>query len=1099
MKNRYLKFLRTLLQLGLAAFVLTFFTGCENFMRGSNVKQELEEIIAYENALTHQLIIRSDPAMGSFLSEGEKPCKLGFTIDLQFTMNKDDYVFHGFEAVCVNDPTQSRADYVEFTINKTESDPDKGIYKVTVKLVKAADDILIRPVCVLIPAVESYSPYDGSLNYLNTQICIHFNMPVDPLNVLEKDEQGNYVNISIKYSGKDMSELFELPYLDSSNTNLLITPKGGELKEYFKDNNSAYYDFDITLKQFFVLQTVDGTDYNLALKGNSDSGYNVFVRYRYVTEDTKPVQYIFKATRHEISIDTIDNLKKEDEFLYGSIELDMRPGTYSETKKEQQLHNRTNGEFFIYGQFYDSESGVRGVKITEHRVKEPLYADDVINYTEEVSITYYYLSDNNEDENWIDHGDGFVTFCIKHKMKSLNGGVCITVDVLDAAGNFHAKKDAYGKNVNNEFTVLKRDYKNFYDPDTFYYSLCNGGFDSDYECDYITNKYYDEKTFDITEYNNYLKKLYLQTEKGAWGLCSLYGYTTIPIECMTIQCKYVNKKNKEVVQDFIPVDYDSEDNYYWELDLDVDKVGGTELTLIVADDMGNREEIEYKIPKGDTISYKRDDNNVSFFSSSGYPVGSLIQVRNEAYAKFNNIGFPGSVEIAQNNNYKICPRFNLDHGCFYVEMPDLEYSTNSSVTSLTDTIQNCKADISKSPRDGTGLIDVTVSIAEDSWNKFDSIYADFSEWYTIPEYGTDCSRKQFVKGVNSITVKYYDEILYDEEITCTVYGVKNNRTSTGTQVKFGPVSGVEYDNTAPELDYKLPTYDKPYIEFTLVDEVSGPDHAIVSVAGIEYYFTDSLKIYDLDRCYNDYLGFGIIAATYDKAGNVGHESIGTGFGWFPVTSIEKYTETVNEVPQTYWYLYITSETSVGFQSINSGTVIRYYLNDNNQWTKLDNQSLSFHATNMGQVNGLYTWRANRMNLPEDKFVKIYNVYSTGAYSYATYFYTGEVDSDVNTGIHDMVLPYGSSISKVVVLGDGPVLVHTAVTDRDYEECKNWDVKYWEFYKKAIGTKYLNFTSAPGAQQKYDIPMSEITSGQCYVVIAHYANGNVEMSEVMQKP
>ncbi len=1081
----------------LAIFTLTFFTSCDNFLKGSDVKQQLEDLIAYENALTHQLIVRSDPAMGSFLSEGEKDCKLGFTTDLQFTMNTEDYVFHGFEAVCVNDTTQSRADCVEFTINQAESDPSKGIYKVTVKLLKAVNDILIRPVCVLIPAVDSYSPDSSSPNYLNTPIRIHFNMPVDPLIVLAKDEQGNYANISIKYLNEDISEMFETPYFDSSNTNLLLTPKGGELKEYFNNNNTAYYDFDISIKNFFVLQNVDGKDYNLSLKGNGDSGYNFIVRYRYATEDTKPVQYIFKATRHEISIDSINNLQEEDEFLYGNIDLSMDSETYNENIQAEQLHNRTNGIFYIYGKFYDSESGIRAVRIKEHLMKEPFSTWDTNINGEDDKTVYYYISDNNDDAKWSDHGDGYVTFCIKHNMESQNGAVCINVDVLDAAGNGTAEKDAYGKSVNNEFTVVKRDYKDFYDPDRFYYDLYNGGFNSDYEWDdYITHKYSEnENPFDEMEYNNSIKKLYFRTTNGSDGLCSLYGFTKIPVQSMIIQCKYVNKKNKEDVQDFIPVDYASEDYYYWELDLDVDKVGGTELTLIVADDMGNREEIEYKIPKADTISYTRDGNNVSFFSSSGYPVGSLLQVRNEAYAKFNNIGFPGSVEIVQNNNYKICPRFNLDYGCFYVEMPDLEYSTNSSGTSLTDTIQNCKANISKSPRDGTCLIDVTVSIAEDSWNKFDSIYADFSEWYTIPEYGSDCNRKQFVKGENSITVKFYDNILYDEEITCTVYGVKNNRTSTGTQVKFGPVSGVEYDNTPPDLDYDYPSYSKHYIEFRLLDSVSGPDHAIISINGIKHYCKESLKIYEWDICLNPESKLYVIAETYDKAGNKGEYAFQTGIQWFPVTSIDKYTESNN----SYWYLYITSETSRGFQSINYGKIISYSLDEDNEWVKQDDQSLTGHATYMGTVNDLYTWRAYRMNLPVDKFVKIFNVYSTGAYSYAKYFYTGEVDPIVNTGIHDMVLPYGSSVSKVIVLGDGPVFVHTVVTDRDYNECKKWDVKDWEFYKKSIGSKYMDFTDAPGAQQKYEIPMTEIDSGQCYVVIAHFANGNIEMSDVMIKP
>ena len=1096
MNNRYLNFLRTILLPALAIFVLTFFTSCENFLRGSDVKQQLEELIGYENALTHQLIVRSDPAMGSFLSEGEKSCKLGFTTDLQFTMNKADYVFHGFEAVCVNDPTQSRADCVEFTFNQTESDPDRGIYKVSVKLLKAADDILIRPVCVLIPAVESYSPDASSLNYLNTPIRIHFNMPMDPLVVLEKDEQGNYANISIEYLGEDMSGMFEVPYFDSSNTNMFLTPKGGELKEYLKDTNSAYYNFDISLKQFFVMQTVDGTDYNLTLKGNSDSGYDFIIKYRYAIEETIPIQYIFKATRHESSIDTISNLSKEDEFLYGDIDLsmstdnvDIRPAV------KQQLHNRAGEIIYLYGVFYDSESGVRAVRVKEHLMKDPFCADDINVNGEDDKTTYYYISDNNDDVNWVDKGDGYVTFCIKHNIKSQNGAVNIPVDVLDGAGNVTAKKDAYDNAINNEFIVTKRDYKNFFEPNTFFFKLCNGGFDRNYEwTDCISHKYEaNETVFDSTEYNYYLKKLYLMTNNSSYGLCSLYGWATIPVDKMIIQCKYVNSKNIEVTKDFAYVDIFSDEFYYWELDLDVDTIGGKELTIIVADDMGNREEVEYKIPKADTISYTIDGNNVSFFSSSGIPIGSVLQVRNGVYAKYKYISWSGDIEILQNNTYTICPNFNFDYGYLYIEMPNFEYSTNSSSEELNAKITNCQTHISESPRNGTGLLDVTVTVDNDIWNRFDAVYADFSEGYHIPEFESEFKRKQFVKGNNSITVKFFDETLYEKAVTCTVYGVKNNRISKGTEVSFGPISGIQYDNTPPDLYPANLTYNyaHPYVEFSLIDEQSGPDHGIITINGISHYFTDSIKIYDWDICLNPDSELSIVAEFYDKAGNKGKLSSISGIQFFPVTSIQKQND-------TEWYAYITSETLSGTSYISKGKIVYYYLNDDGTWSAPTEYPLQSHVTDEGETDGLYTWRVNDVPLPQNKFVKILNAYNQ-VYSYSNYFYTGTTADLNNPGVYNMLLPYSSSTSKVIVSSDGPVFVHTAVTDRGYDVCKNWDVKEWEFYKKSIGNKYLNFTSAPGAQQKYDIPMREITSGQCYVVIAHYANGNVEMSEVMQKP
>ncbi|MCR4900527.1 MAG: DUF6273 domain-containing protein [Treponema sp.] len=138
MKNR--------LFLLMALFALVCLTSCENFLKGEEVKKEIEESIAYANAKECTLIVKSDPAYGSFLSEGEKKCKLGYTINLQFTVTTQDYMFMGLEAVSTNNPSESRSDCVEFNITNSQEAAINGIYKITVKLLKDTNDILIRPV-----------------------------------------------------------------------------------------------------------------------------------------------------------------------------------------------------------------------------------------------------------------------------------------------------------------------------------------------------------------------------------------------------------------------------------------------------------------------------------------------------------------------------------------------------------------------------------------------------------------------------------------------------------------------------------------------------------------------------------------------------------------------------------------------------------------------------------------------------------------------------------------------------------------------------------------------------------------------------------------
>ena len=74
----------TILLLGGGLVALSGLTSCNNFLKASEVKKEIEDAIAYANAKSCKLYLKSDAAMGSFLSGNEVNCKVGYTTDLQF-------------------------------------------------------------------------------------------------------------------------------------------------------------------------------------------------------------------------------------------------------------------------------------------------------------------------------------------------------------------------------------------------------------------------------------------------------------------------------------------------------------------------------------------------------------------------------------------------------------------------------------------------------------------------------------------------------------------------------------------------------------------------------------------------------------------------------------------------------------------------------------------------------------------------------------------------------------------------------------------------------------------------------------------------------
>ena len=134
------------------------------------------------------------------------------------------------------------------------------------------------------------------------------------------------------------------------------------------------------------------------------------------------------------------------------------------------------------------------------------------------------------------------------------------------------------------------------------------------------------------------------------------------------------------------------------------------------------------------------------------------------------------------------------------------------------------------------------------------------------------------------------------------------------------------------------------------------------------------------------------------------------------------------------------------------------------------------------------------SFPIDVNVGNYGFLGPYNFSVPTIFYTGTA----GTCNYDLLMKNGQSTSTLAVQSDAPVFVHTLVTKKPYSECKNWSAEKWEYLHKHIGEKYLDFSSTEHTARRYNIPVNQIDSGDCYVVIAHFSDNHTEMSEVMVK-
>ena len=324
----------------LAGALLFLFTSCENFMSGSDVKDQLEKQIAYSNAKSFILIISQDTTMGSFLSSGEKECKVGYSITVQFNVKKDAYIFKGLKAVNASDTDLSMDDCVEFQV--TDHDDQKGIYKVSIKLLKEATDILIVPDCTVIPNVikeECKPEYKENGVEQDSTIAIAFNTPV---NISE------YFTAGISdANGQNLSEYYEKPYLSSDKQTLFI-PTNKNLK--LLDPNGSIETKDIIVK----IELTEVSDE----EGNSGKSTFQF-KYR-VNKTRDTIRPVINGANIYTTANTTDP-------LYRELSNKVYPTEWSSSGENNGDYGASHINGSVYAEIdgYDNESGVSKIVVKE--------------------------------------------------------------------------------------------------------------------------------------------------------------------------------------------------------------------------------------------------------------------------------------------------------------------------------------------------------------------------------------------------------------------------------------------------------------------------------------------------------------------------------------------------------------------------------------------------------------------------------------------------------------------------------------------------------------------------------------------------------------
>ena len=1068
----------------------------------------------YGNQERVTFTVRTITGTGTFLSDGEKTCTVGYSVDLQFTANQDDYKFKGLEAVCSTNPADTERNAIvsaAVSFKTIESNPNTGVYKIRATVSQNLPDILIRPKCLLLPAVLTHTPNtDTSPAAANIPIVITFNMPAEDKSTTSFSSLFNYTNISLKNGNTSITEYFEPPVFNSDKNVLTLQPKSTQLKALI---TSAFMDVQVSFSQNIKIPNAGDL---FSLKQNDNSNFTV--RYKPETETTAPEKYEFFATAKETSLATADSAQNK--FTQEAL------ANFGDT---EILKNRTSGTIWIYGRYYDNESGVKTVRLTEQKTNDK---DGTAVTT--TTRTHEFTSTSNNAE-FTNDGNGNTTFCIKYDLESDDGAILIGVTVLDACTNaapeqtFTAIKDS---GIDLSGVELYNTDWNPFALDLFFTR------DGTYGHQLITEDEYTEKLRAIKL--NYLNK-------------QVYKNCNAVESNLTVSLTYNgNTRNMSL---------DSTKNRWTHTLENITDTSGLSLTLKVTDDLGNSTTKAFNFPKKPKCVFLQDDEawNLVFPQSDNY-IASLGNDSNDFDKIFvvpsekddekslTSYNYSSSCNLSTLKDSPKSYKFMPLKGSLFGELSDEISTANVNQKTLTP-VKVKDAKLIYNMNDNNICAEITMDTSEGNpWDTYNSIFAQYAtnSKYDLEEYHPNndqpTSQAELEKNATSITFKI--NLVYKQKVYVRLIGKRGNELSHDAE--YGTTDSpsswyyvcnpsdspkndlippqkeeegyliASYNNTLEYLDSRYPVnptsladwdfnrivelYDY-IIPVFVYDTESGVKKIEITTNDVKWIHTDSilqrfnfnLKGYsyacppnwDVDKELNS------LSIKYYDGNNNCFEWSGTFISAkipsFSMQSGSLVSEEYNDGTLYCWRL--------GIDRFDASTNSWNYRTEINT----DTEPTQSAGTNGGKV---YTYSSSSLSLPADTFVRITataaleNTYNTTNFgNSAPYiYYTG---STKNTGTYDYVIANGRDKTSVLVASDAPTFVHTLITKHPLADCENWSVAEWEHKHKHTGDKYMDFTSNTTAQ-KYTIPVSKIEKGDCYVVIAHFADGTTAMSEVMRK-
>ena len=1038
-----------------------------------------------------KVLPQTDDAYGKFLSTEEKDCTVGYTIDIQFTLKKQDYKFVKFIPVISNGTTETSADCVIF--ENEEYDDQAGIYKASVKVTKALNDkekIIIRPECLLVPRITSVYPLKDNTSYpQDTSIKIYFNKAIKLSDFA--DQNGFLKNIIITTGSQDLLDTqdgktpyYKSPYLEDEGKTLVIPFVSGNY--LISDNQSK--DIQVTLQLEGLKDAVEGEnvlfaqdEYSFAYKINGEK------------DSTPPVLKTLNIARTQQDAMNGTNLISVEEFSHYAAKANYNDDS---TKVAANIQNHHVNKVWVYFEAEDSQSGAEYLEIKEQLIRDTAgqpKQGSVIDKTTNASNCIYNLTETNSFSG-----------CFEYDFRTLEDGVVnLTFKLFDYAGKSVNKSVDFVKDTLCDLKVTfgHSDIKYLDDAEDKNNILYNVVIKLD-----DTKKIY-VKDLDGNEYSDTFLTSNEMDFSGTVSVTSIcYGPDEKNMTLIDLQnqdyCVTVDGGNNQFKKE-----------YHVPVYVDPHKKSTIKADIIDTADNTNTRSFEIQ-PVSDVLSYEIIPVEISGKSCTRIQV---ISSKIPPYSRFQAFGLSEQGEkllLDDHDGYMVTPNYTyateeyqsqpdkiyivvrgsigegyVGFNTYYGRSLILQKSNGTWVPVSNSTEQLTENDIpsfdiqlSEAVPDSSGTRKVRV-VYDNSFNfnpdyyyliKLDNKYYSTNEF--ILESRTDLysfsvvvynQSGQFIaSSVKQIDLSY-DNIapeLFDFGFGSYIHGGFKGIIGTTTHFSDKGGSGLKQQNGKPILQYllfndegQLPTNKNEWKNNSFVKDAN-------FISETEFYI----------ECYGNWPKI-ILLYTEDNNGNY---------------AIDKYTPVFYEdgfIPE------VTFQDNIFKENVYSRySPAKHEFIKNNKWEKITDTP-AYHSDTIE-----YTYNLNETNGETLSFIRIipsWTGYSGGTYSYninniPTYFYAPylmakDTQNPLVCDLKDICMGQ----SGLNVLADQPCFVHTMYCPHKLgntpEDWLDGGIEIGLVMKQKSFTYTWDNTS-------------QVPDDYYYAIIVHFADGTVLMSPVMQK-